>query len=154
MVSRFPIVSPPAFYKGRDQFVMELAPKARGRRLTVRRPAPPDLPFGWLRQTGGTGATCAPNPRFSRDGAGGERAVTKRFNCWVYGASGCFGFGGAHRTHRNCLAASQFRFGESLKNHDYPWPAIDLLSGDKERPIETQALPAGEPLRPHPQGGH
>ncbi len=42
------VVSPPAFYEGRDQFVMELAPKARARvSLTVRDgEAPPNLQYG------------------------------------------------------------------------------------------------------------
>lgn len=82
------------------------------------------------------------------------RGGYKTFQLLGLRSLGMLGFGRAHRTHRNRLAASQLRFGESLKNYDYPWPAIDLLSGDMEKPIETQALPAGEPLRPHPQGGH
>lgn len=42
------VVSPPAFYEGRDQFVMELAPKARARvSLMVRDgETPPDLRYG------------------------------------------------------------------------------------------------------------
>ena len=42
------VVSPPAFYEGRDQFVMELAPNARARvSLTVRDgEAPPNLHYG------------------------------------------------------------------------------------------------------------
>lgn len=44
------IVSPPAFYEGRDQFVVELAKKARARvSLTVRDgETPPDLRYGQL----------------------------------------------------------------------------------------------------------
>src|SRR3984893_588386 len=42
------VVSPPAFYEGRDQFVLELARKARARvSLTVREgEMPPDLRYG------------------------------------------------------------------------------------------------------------
>jgi competence protein ComEC len=44
------VVSPPAFYEGRDQFVVELARKARARvSLTVREgESPPDLHYGQL----------------------------------------------------------------------------------------------------------
>ncbi len=42
------VVSPPAFYEGRDQFLMELAPKARARvSLSIRAgETPPDLRYG------------------------------------------------------------------------------------------------------------
>jgi len=71
------IVEPPAFYEGRDQFVLELAPRARARvTLTIRDgESPPDLHYG---QTIELEARVRPVRNFQNPGAFDYQAYEAR----------------------------------------------------------------------------
>ena len=75
------VVSPPAYYEGRDQFVMELAPGARARvSLTIRESEkPPDLHYG---QRVELEARVRPTRNFQNPGAFDYRAYLARLNIY------------------------------------------------------------------------